>query len=106
MEKFDHFIVEARPAIMDTDGFWQFHDWLADVVRLNDLVEAGVARTITRRGEGQAVVSFGGGFHYDVEYVTACHICGIDLTHYETDPDTRSCHPCRKDALDQEWALT
>lgn len=108
MEKFDHLIVDARPAIMDADGFWKFHDWLPDTktVELNTDVQLGVASVIRPMGENKAIITFGRGFHYHVEYVTECHLCGTTLGFDETDADTRSCHPCTPAALDQEWALT
>ena len=102
MERFDHYIREARPIIMDSEGFWKPHAWLrADLEELRDSVADGIARLIYKKADSVAYITFGRGFHYEVEYVERCGECGVKLFHDEVHPDTGTCYDCAGAALDQ-----
>lgn len=98
--KFDHRITEARPAILDSEGFWKYHDWVGthQVWKLNDAIEKGLARRIETAGL-ETIITFGGGFHYDVEAVERCAVCGVQVSFLETAEDAPTCHGDRNEAL-------
>lgn len=87
MKQFDHKITEARAAFRDPEDFWVFGDWVdaQKVFVINDDIEAGKARIITDAdADNMAIITFGGGYHWQVEHVTRCSVCGVQITFDET----------------------
>jgi len=100
MERFDYHILEARPVILDSEGFWKPHEWLSEVDALREGVADGIARIIIRN-QDTWIITFGRGFHYEVEAVDECAECRIEVFHDEVHPDVGVCFNCAGVALEQ-----
>ncbi len=105
---FDHRITEARPAILDSEQFWKFHAWLpqTEVEKLNERIANGEARQIYPVQELQAaalirIITFGAGHEYDVEAITRCAVCGVQISFQETAEELATCHTDKWQAYDE-----
>ncbi len=85
LDTFNYRINEARPAIMDSEGFWKFHAWVDQqkIWLLNDDIGSGKAQLIPS-GLDNPIITFGKGFHWQVEHVERCSVCGVQITFIET----------------------
>lgn len=96
--KFDHKITEARAAIRDPEGFWTFGPWVDQqaVFAVNDDIGAGKAKLIPSL-HASPIITFGRGFHYQVEAITRCAICGQHISFEETG-ELSACHADQHEA--------
>jgi len=92
LAKFDHKVTEARPAIMDSEGFWVFHVWVDQqkVWAINDDISKGRAKLI-ESSEDSPIITFGNGFHWQVESISRCSVCSVQISYHETG-DFGACH--------------
>ena len=100
-------IREAMPTHQDPEGFWQVGRPVSrtQIDLLNERVRAGKAEVIQPNAPFNDgwLITFGGGFHYQVECVHQCANCGSKVYTDETDPDLYCCHSCSGEVAEQAW---
>lgn len=84
---------------MDPEGFWTFAAWADQktVARINDGIGLGNAKLIEGSNTDTPIITIGLGFHWQVEAIKRCAICGVQITFDETG-EFDACHADQHEA--------